>query len=440
MTLDQIKSAGYTEQMTNAVKYNEDVRKAWINIWVRNAARNYHYIEQMFEERSHDIDQLPKVAGGKPCLILGSGPSLDEAAPFLKDWEGDIFCSTSQLSLLEYLGVDPTYVVYIDADPTMGHLVTDHFRDGTEATLLTHPQMPLEILKTWGGDTYFFKMFDPGDEFSTKYLPPMYGGLNMEKKIFLGSYVLNSGCVANAMVALAQSLQYSPIFLCGYDLGYPNEVRRFTNYVKTDGEWVSNQEMLPPDRPVFKGNNGVTTDELSCFYKYSFMILYGLGNPPVISCSRGILSEIPHVPIEQVAEKQGKGFEDVLRTPIENYRRAREYLKRRGVMIVRAANRIETANLAEKGWFTRMKLRYSFWVADEFSRRIERGRPSRYRQFMNLITRGGPFEADSPGHRIGSDTPEQRSGSGDTPSGDRPAHGEEQGGAEAPAVQGHSAE
>ena len=191
--LSEISSAKRTEHMENALAYNEAVRGAWINIWVRNAARNYGYIEKLMEEKDVDILALPKQYG-KPVLILASGPSLDDVAPHIKQWEGDVWCSTSQLSWCEHHGIDPSVCVYIDADPSQGFLITDKFRKGgdTSCTMITHPSMPREILEQWGGDTYFFRMHDPGDEFSTKYLPAMYGGVNPEKKRFLKREKLKS--------------------------------------------------------------------------------------------------------------------------------------------------------------------------------------------------------------------------------------------------------
>lgn len=438
----QIVGARHTEHMVDPIKYNNDVREAWQNIWVRNAARNYSFIEKLMEERDVDILALPRKAN-KPVLILASGPSLDDLSPHIKDWEGDVWCSTSQLSWLEYHEVEPTVCVYIDADPSQGFLITEKYREPHDTILITHPCMPREMLEAWGGPVYFFRMHDPGDDFSTKYLPAMYGGINAKEKRWLKSYVLNAGCVANAMCALAQAFGYGPIFLCGYDLGYPDGIRRFRNYYREGEKWVDDQPMLPPDRPVFPGNNGVTTDELSCFYKYSFMIFYGLGCPPIISCSRGTLSELPNVPIKEVVEKQGEGFTDLYPAPLEVYRRAQTYLKYRGIHIVRSQRHVETANETGMSIFKKLLVRFAFWRMDEFTRMVERGRPSLYRKIEAFVRRGGPYviaEDGSARHwKWRKSADEEGSGEGGGHGG-KPELPTPPGYPEAPAVQEHPSE
>jgi hypothetical protein len=443
--MNEITVARKTEHMKNAIAYNESVHEAWIATWVRNAARNYTYIEEKFKEKSWDIRDMPKRTG-VPVLVLASGPSLDDMVPFLKDWTGDIWCSTSQLSLLEYLEVEPTVCVYIDADPSQGFLITPKYRKKHNTIMLTHPSMPREILEAWGGPTYFFRMLDPGDDFSTKYLPMMYGALNMQKRLHLASHVLNAGCVANAMVALTQAIGHGPIFLCGYDLGYPDNKRRFTNWFRrtSESEWESEQPEVPEDRPVFKGNNGVTTDELSCFYKYSFMILLGLGVPPVISCSRGILSEIPYVDPVSVHEKQGVGFDRLFVPAIEMYRKAQQYLRYRHVHIVRGKARVETANSTGYGFFKKWKLRYGFWSTDWFTRFIERGnKPSAWKALEAFLKIGGPYVYEKDGslrYWIGG-KPADGQGSGtDSPGGGEGEHGEAPSDPQAPVIQGPAPE
>lgn len=342
-----------TERMKNTYKYNEDVRKAWTPIWVRNSHRSYEQVEKRFTVKDCDIHVLPKKPG-TPVLILGSGPSLDDIVPHLKDWKGDIMCSTSQLAMLKQIGVEPTYLTLIDCDPAMLYLVRDYDIPNPKTIFITHPQVPREYIEMWKGDVYFFRMLDPGDDYSTKFLELAYGWMNQEKdkNYRIGSYVLNSGNVVNTMIPIAQQLGYSPIFLCGYDLGYPGEMRRCSTFDKKDGEWVyAPPQPLPPERPVFKGNNGVTTDELGSFYKYSFMILYGLGCPQIISCSRGILSELPYVAAEEVVKAQGKGFDHLVRSPKDCYEIAREYLHYRTIYIMKTDFNIESVNINSKKGF-----------------------------------------------------------------------------------------
>jgi hypothetical protein len=298
--------------------------------------------------------------------------------PYLKDWKGKISCSTSHLPLLDHMGIEPDYVFLIDADPTMEFLVWDWCSKvpTPKSILICHPQLPREIIEKWPEDqVYFFRMFDPGDKFSMDYMPLIYGWLNQEKNWHIGSYILNSGNVVNAQLPALQALgagaswdggigkwkdiKGNPagagaIFLCGYDLGYPEEngVPKFRSSTarKINGEW---QKLPPPDLPTQqerpikyeRSNNGVLCDELCFFYKYSLAILLGLGNVPVLSCSRGIVGEIPYVSPKEVVDKQGRGFEGLLLKPAESYKIAQEYLRYRGIYIIKTDFHVETVNI-----------------------------------------------------------------------------------------------
>lgn len=356
--------------MHNVVKYNDGVRDAWAPIWCRNAARTYKEVERRFARGNFDLRFAPRLEGA-PVLILGSGPSLDDMLPYLKDWKGKIACSTSHVPLMEYMGIEPDFVFLIDADPAMVFLVKDYVRPDTKTILITHPQIPREIIEAWPEDkVYFFRMFDPGDPFSMKYMPMMYGWLNEEKGYAVGSYILNSGNVVNAMVPAMQALGAGAIFLCGYDLGYPEKdgkvQHRSSSAARVNGEWVVTPPPPLPSqevRPITyeKGNNGVLCDELCYFYKYSFLILYGLGGVPVLSCSRGIVSEVPYVSPKEVVARQGKGFESLIRKPEESYQIAQEYLRLRGLYVLKTDWSVETVNINTKKGLSRYTYLARFW-------------------------------------------------------------------------------
>jgi hypothetical protein len=368
-TIEHIRKTRNTERMKNTFLYNEEVRKAWTPIWSRNAARSYGEVERRFVRQDCDMRNLPRI-NGEPVIIMGSGPSLDDVLPLLKDWKGKICCSTSHLPILGYMGIEPDYCFLIDADPTMEFLVKDYAKRNAKTIMICHPQLPREIIAAWPEDkVFFFRMYDPGDKFSQDYMPLIYGWMNQETNWHIGSYILNSGNVVNAMVPAMQALGAGTIFLCGYDLGYPDlpdkpgiPRHRSSYFGKVpltletlrEGE----EELLHPapemptqqERPIVyeRSNNGILCDELCFFYKYSFIILYGLGNVPVLSCSRGIVSEVPYVSPKEVVDKQGKGFEALIRKPEESYKIAQEYLKERGIYILKSDFHVETVNILTK--------------------------------------------------------------------------------------------
>lgn len=424
MDLKEIKASRNTEIIPDLVGYNNIIRDAWTPLWVRNSCRSYQEVEKDFKERNCDIQILPKAKKGESAIILGSGPSLDKALPFLKHWKGAIFCSTSQLAILEYHDIHPSYLFLIDADPAMIYLMEkSKFRD--TVPLITHVQIPREALECWK-NVYYYRMYDPSDDYTAKYLAMQYGLVNVEKGWRISSYVMNTGNVVNNMIAIGQVLGYSPLFLCGYDLGYPNGQYRFTNYEKINkdsierlkkeiivagmninnthkqqpnmkpkeftevlGHYLDRYKLLsetlgkyedvfkdeevwlkiedpgiPPNRPTLMSGNGITTDQLCIFYKYSTILMWGVGAAPIIDCSEGILREIPHVDIRDVIAEQGKGF--ILPKWQDIYRTAQKYLKYRKIYILKNELEVSSRNLSDvpegrRTWFKIKFELYSKW-------------------------------------------------------------------------------
>lgn len=367
--IDRIKKyPKHVEKMRDAYGYNEGVRGAWTPIWCRNAGRNYATIEKIFDNRNADMSMMQALVKPGPAIILASGPSQHDIRPYLNDWKGGLFISTSQLPLCAKMGIEPTVCILIDADPKMAFLVTEYAKDFKNTIFITHPQVPREIIEAWDTDRiFFFRMLDPGDKFSNDYLPLIYGWMNEQKNWAIKSTILNGGNVTNTLIPMAQALNQKPIFMAGYDLGYPDNLMRCSDVKRLpDGTW---EEI--PGRPLTKerwkeaikieSNNGVPLDELGVFYKTSTMIMWGMSNPPIISCSRGIMSEWPYVHPREVIEKRGQGFDHLLIDPITAYRASQAYLRPRGFLNLKTDFFVYVKNAgALKGW-DRIKTLVSHW-------------------------------------------------------------------------------
>lgn len=355
-----------SETLRDAYGYNEGVREAWTPMWCRNAARGYHVIEGIFADRNADMSGFREKYTPGPSIILGSGPSQHDIRPYLKDWKGNLFISTSQLPLCAKLGIEPTACVLIDSDPRMVYLVKDYAKDFKNTVLITHPQVPREYFESWDRDRiYFFRMLDPGDEFSSKYLQFLYGWINETTNWAVRSTILNGGNIVNSCIPLVAMLNSGstvkyPIFLAGYDLGYPDNLLRCSE-IKRDAE--GNWEELPPP-PLTEerwtqatkqvSNNGVPLDDLGVFYKTSTMILLAMSNPPIISCSRGVLTEVPYVNPKEVVEKQGVGFDHLFRSEYESYRIGQAFLIPRGFLTLRTDFWVSVTNIRGiKKWWER---------------------------------------------------------------------------------------
>lgn len=355
-----------TEQMNHAPIYNSWVRSSWHPIWLSNACRTYATIERIFEKRNADVSVLPRK--DTPLLILASGPSLDDWRPYIRDWKYDIYCSTSQLSWLESAGVNPQYIFLIDADPTMNHLLSNYkpVEGPVQPSLITHPCIQREAIESWGREdsVFFFRMLDPGDEFFTKFLPMMYQHVPIPPypdARGIKTYVMNSGNVMNCMLVFGNQKGHNPIILAGYDLGYPEGQYRFQDYEKLpDGSWKAKDKVpVPKDRPFKPSHNGVLTDELCIFYKYSTMIMYGMAAPNLLSSARGIVDEIPYVsPQDAVA-----GQFPSTRTMWDAYKIAQEYLRPRKVLITRTGFSVSVNNMTEMKPLQKIKnlARWHYW-------------------------------------------------------------------------------
>jgi len=330
------------ERFDNPTLYNEKVRRAWIPYWTKYAFENYATIKKLYEERG-DLDLLGSTneMEGKPTIIVGSGPSLDDIIGRLKEWKGYIICSTSQLSTLQYHGVEPDFCFLIDSDPSQIFLLDGYKSDKT--VFVTHPSVPPAYFEAWKGKFKFFRMNEPGPNgFFSESLPAAYTELTKEGH-GIRTHVMNAGCVPNTIIPFVTVRACRPIFMAGVDFGYPGDQYRFTKAVKENGEWkVIPDTGIPPDIPIQIAENGVKTDKVCIFYKYAFVLLWGLSGSPILSCSRGINYHLPYVHPDEVIDKQGQGFEHLIPSQEQAYLTAQNYLEKRGTFITKQGFQINT--------------------------------------------------------------------------------------------------
>jgi len=365
------------EKLENPSTYNEGIRNSWMPFWTKNAAENYDTIKKTFLKENRDASILMGKVHPDSVLLIGSGPSLNDWEPYFKEWKGDIICSSSHLAYFEALGIKPTYCFIIDADPAMSYLVSE--AKTKDITLITHPNMDPVVLAAWKGPKIYFRMFDPGDEFFKMVMPMMYSEFAdfKAKKMYPGvkSYVLNSGNVTNCEIAMANFWQYKYIFLAGVDLGFPEgEIEnqyRFIGYERKGKKFVREQPTpIPTQRVTLKGANGVLTDTVSCFYKYSTMILWGMDNANIYSCSRGILTELPYVSPEDAVKWQGEVPDSYVVPNKKKYKLAQQYLQYRGIFIMKSEPKITKMKCKDFDKTKRRLIRYQIWTAKVFGTKV----------------------------------------------------------------------
>ena len=295
-----------TQERLNTVSFNDAVRRYWIRAWLWNAIKNHPLLEKKYKERGEGLAAgTEKLEHAEPAIVLGAGPSLDEIATKLHNWRGKVFAPNSLSKWCDAIGRHPDYVVAIDASREIGDdLWGPHWY---ASTLITHPCVDPHVYDTWGDNPLkLLRMFEPGNEIINTMYQTLYP--------WIGSYIINSGCVTNSMILIASMLGYSPIYLLGHDFAYPNGVTRFQDFdyrgnfaylpkrvkkmVDTDDPWEKPQLLM--------SDEGLLTTRTMIFYKQTFLCNYKLTGAQLINMSKtSILKpELPFAELDDVIASQ----------------------------------------------------------------------------------------------------------------------------------------
>lgn len=299
---------------------NNGILKSWLPLWVQNSFENWNHLKELSMSRPISVGAIPKVPKNTPAVIVGSGPSLDETAPFLKDWEGAIFACGSNAIIPTRWGHQPEYICVFDAGDSLYPKMMNY--DWKGSTMLSHPSASPKIIQTWKYDCYFYLMLHFGFQWFEEILPLAYGDFCKypnEVPINIKIAVGNAGCTVNNAIQLAKYIGYSPLYLIGVDLGYPNDKERCTRYIFSNGGWKE----IPPDsyrdRKLHLSENGILTTEEQIEYKNALLNVYKWDKPQLIDCSKGIITELPKLDFKEVVKRYANGeqeyFERYYRTP-----------------------------------------------------------------------------------------------------------------------------
>jgi hypothetical protein len=300
---------------TQADKYNEQTRKRHLLNEINRSFANHAVLMQAIRDgRAVDVKYLPKV--NKPILLIASGPSLDDAAPLLKKWKGDIMTSTSQATTCMYHGKDPKYIVALDPQSNEEELQADMWYN-RDITLLLHPGVTNGLVSMWPNRMGLFRKMEPMTPFYGNSQKVGYSKLEQKDAVtiridfLIPTEIVMLGCVVNAQIFLAELLGYSPIYLVGCDMGYPEGQGRFIRWDFKDGEWrVSNPGHFTIEQAnMLMSDNGVLTSYMMLFYKKNYMSALRLSKTPIINTSdKSIIkdTETPYIPFSEVLKKQGR--------------------------------------------------------------------------------------------------------------------------------------
>ena len=179
-----------------------------------NGGQNWQRIKDEAAKHPMSLSSLPPLEG-MPVLVTGSGPSLDDAMPYLKDFPGPIFSSLSQVNIMEKWGIKPMfYVAYDSADDAAD--VLSEGQDLSSSILLTFTGISPKVLARWPSRVrYFLNDCD-------RYDPQRFPWINISFPLL--------GCVSNLMVKIAHYFRASMILLAGVDYCYPDGRKRAQDY------------------------------------------------------------------------------------------------------------------------------------------------------------------------------------------------------------------
>lgn len=275
-----------------------------------------HYWRSKFWYYGHakDLGVLDGVGKGKPAIVIGSGPSLMDALPYLKDWEGAIFTNTSQFGTLIYAGRQPEYVDV--ADPRIEDWEMKFPVDWRKSSLITTPGMMPKYLEWWKGQKYFVRIYEPGYELYRNIWPTAYQ--------FIATSTLPFANQPPFAISHALSMGYDPIFLVGCDYGFPYNRTQASRFYKEGLTW---HETLPQPienvervygKEYILAENGCLTSAILTHYRNQALRLICLDCPQVISVGPGIIDKKQMPKIETAKEliiNQGRGYEHLYRSP-----------------------------------------------------------------------------------------------------------------------------
>ena len=116
---------------------------------------------------------------------------------------------------------------------------------------------------------------------------------------------------------------------------------------------------IPEGRQTELSLNGVKTDQLGIFYKFSTLILTALSGLRVVSLSRGMLGELPYLHPSKLNE------EHPIPDHEEQYKTAKAYLRKRDIFIQRSPAGVEMRNVSGQNKITLIPFYLRFRLYDQ---------------------------------------------------------------------------
>ncbi len=336
------------ETRTDSAPYNAHTRANQQIHEEYNSGRNVHNIVAAIDAgRARDISQETKKPG-TPAFVIGSGPSLDEVVPLLKDWEGGIVCSSSHARTLVYHGAAPTHIIALDPFTCWDEFSGVDWSEYPDIKLVTHPGVWPDLIENWPNEMLLYREWLGSDQsYYAQGQKRMYtsrecfgkGTMTAIKRdakftFLIPTHVTMFACSPPTQLFIAGAVGYGNIFLAGCDFGYTYGKARFTEWKKDEaGEWHDdprpwtkpeeieqyNIKSGERDEPIVS-DNSIQTERTMVYYKKNLVTAIRLSNQSVWACGETILTdEVLHANGAEVIATQGAGYK---------HQRKREIAKR----------------------------------------------------------------------------------------------------------------
>jgi hypothetical protein len=308
--------------------YNKASEDFIISSEVVNSYKNYKTIIDYFAvEKKGNIEPG---SANCPCVVIGSGSSLNDFIPYLGSWIRPVICTASHFNIINYHTTDSAIIHTLVLDARTKKAQFDYRATSNlfKNSIITHPGVLPEIL-TIPVDKYFFRCTTPNKAL-TAPIDAAYDFIKTEIPMF--------SCSISAQIAIAQIMGYSPIYLVGCDLS----AERFTDieFSAEKMQFVDKHYPLPDERQIVTADNGVKTERIQLFYKRSVLMQILASNAPVINCSKkSIITEIPYLSMERISHKQHeKKPTAAIPTERELIERIEPYLAKNNTYMIRSGS------------------------------------------------------------------------------------------------------
>lgn len=303
---------------TESREYNEATNKLQLFHEEVNSAYNHSVIiEKIKNKKARDISDEVKV-DNLPCIIVGSGPSFDDAAPYLKDWKGGLICSTSQALTLIYYGIEPSHILALDPFCRYEEIEGIDWSK-TRTKLIAHPGVWPDLIEKWPNDILLYlENNGKADSFYNTTQRRMYSWREFKEKdirlpifnFYIRTSLTLFACSPPLQLFAAQNLGYKNIFLVGCDFSFNDKKERFTSYTPINGEWVKKEYPINENNEnIVITNNGLKSEKSHLYYKKNFISAWRLSEQTIYTTDHGSLIEVPYTDIKKVIRKQGYGYQ-----------------------------------------------------------------------------------------------------------------------------------